>query len=247
MNQDEKELCLKIAKDKDVKAAFGGASNAYSKICQAQKDSGIEKMHLPEPWNGKLSAAKIMFISSNPSIDKDEEYPTEDWDDEKICGFFENRFKNGKKTAGGEKVTKAVSFWTGLIKYTNWISEEEGLEIHEICKERKNYKKYYAELNEVIVSTEIVHCKSQKEKGVADCEEDSHEKWTEEIVNLFTGKVIVLFGKYAKSHAEEIKKYQHVKENGIKVLCLSHPNARGLNDDARIKEIETQLRLVAEK
>ena len=241
MNQAEQKLCLKIAKDKDVKAAFGGASNAYSKICQAQKDSGIKNMHLPEPWNGKLSEAKIMFISSNPSIDKDEEYPTEDWDDEKICGFFENRFKNGKKTAGGEKVTKAVSFWTGLIKYTNWISKEADLKIPEICKEHRNYKKYYAELNDRIVSTEIVHCKSEKEKGVAACEKDSHKKWTEEIVNLFTGKVIVLFGKYAKSHAEEIKKYPRVKENEIKVLCLSHPNARGLKAADRIDEIQKEL------
>lgn len=49
--------------------------------CQAisdlQADEPWDRHQRPEPWNGHLETAPILFVSSNPSIDRSEPYPWE--------------------------------------------------------------------------------------------------------------------------------------------------------------------------
>lgn len=172
-------------------------------------------------------------------IDQSEVYPTNSWSDDDICAYFENRFKTGKQSDEGENVS--ICFWSALVKYTNWISAELNIGIKEICSDGKGYKNHYAELNDIIVSTEIVHCKSRGEEGVQECADASFNKWMEKIISLFKGKAIVLVGSIARRYAQEIKTFSHVQKNKISVLCISHPNAHGLSDDDRIEEIRKQI------
>ena len=48
--------------------------------------------HVPEPWSGHITRAAVLFVSSNPSIDPGEAYPTSGWDDEGRVDFFACRF-----------------------------------------------------------------------------------------------------------------------------------------------------------
>lgn len=237
MKQEAKDLCLKIAKDPAFFDGFTNSRSPYHEICSVQKNF-IEKQ-LPEPWNGNIENARIMFISSNPSISEDEIYPTDNfakWTDDKIADFFENRFTNGCRRNDGTPFF--VNFWNGLIKHTNWISEIcLGNSIPKICPEGRNYKDHYYKLNDVIVSTELVHCKSRNEIGVDDCLNDQF-KYMKEIVSLFKGEIIVLFGNYARNKKDEIK--QFVQGRNIRVLTLPAPAAHGFSDDDRREEIRRQ-------
>lgn len=77
------------------------ANGVCAKIIEFQKKSGLD-YHLPEPWNGNLSKAKIIFFGANPGYTKNELYPSMandywllpnkklDW--AKVADFFEHRF-----------------------------------------------------------------------------------------------------------------------------------------------------------
>ena len=106
-------IILEIAKCCEVEKAKLNDSHSCNKIVMSQNDS----FQLPEPWNGHLDNAEILFISSNPSIDPNENYPTASWKDEDIVSFFENRFEITPKnewstyygTEGGVKLIKLDS------------------------------------------------------------------------------------------------------------------------------------------
>ena len=53
---------------------------------------------LPEPWSGQIDIARLLFISSNPSINELEEYPEKSWELHRTTDFFHNRFTS---PAGG--------------------------------------------------------------------------------------------------------------------------------------------------
>ena len=50
------------------------------------------RLHRPEPWAGNLSSAKIVYLSSNPSFNDDENFPGNGMHDRK--SFCKRRLKN---------------------------------------------------------------------------------------------------------------------------------------------------------
>ena len=66
-------------------------------IVKSQVVSSLESFQVPEPWNGDIVDAPILFLSSNPSISEVEDYPCWGWDSELIEDFFVHRFGGGKK------------------------------------------------------------------------------------------------------------------------------------------------------
>ena len=49
-------------------------------------------VHVPEPWSGHITLSAVLFVSSSPSIDPAQAYPTDSWDDEMARHFFAGRF-----------------------------------------------------------------------------------------------------------------------------------------------------------
>ena len=94
MKSSERKLLLKIARNQEPQDVFdklkkgNDAASVYSKIVNAQIEMGVKEMHLPEPWNGHLSDAEVMIISSNPSLAADEMFPTKKWSDDDIANFL---------------------------------------------------------------------------------------------------------------------------------------------------------------
>ena len=204
MKSSERKLLLKIARNQEPQDVFdklkkgNDAASAYSKIVNAQIEMGIKEMHLPEPWNGHLSDAEVMIISSNPSLAADEMFPTKKWSDDDIANFFDKRF------AGNQR---KVRFWTCIAKYVSWIigKNAEGLDSSEI-------------LDRFVVSTEIVHCKSKGREGVNDCGGEE-VVFLDEIINLFSGKYVIILGDTAKRFYDD----GVFKIKGKKVAFMHEP------------------------
>lgn len=208
-------LLLEIAKCCEVEKAKTDNNHPCHKIVCSQNDLGIKDFQLPEPWNGHLDTAEILFISSNPSIDPNENYPTASWNDKDIISFFENRFDN---TPNNQWST----YWRTILKWAGWVIPNIGFD--------------------KIAITEIVHCKSQKEICVNPyCQKTCFNKWLREILKIFKGKYIIVVGK----KAEEYIKHHLDEEftDGKKVIYVSAPAAhiKGLTDEKRKQDILKQL------
>ena len=82
-----------------VKEIYDGGTNNCHEIVNQQKDAGVsfEKFKGPEAWNGRLDTAKILVISSNPSIGVGEYIPDRSWNMDDVIDFYQNRFDESKK------------------------------------------------------------------------------------------------------------------------------------------------------
>lgn len=211
--------------------------------------------HSPEPWNGDLDTAEILFVSSNPSIDFDDKtFPrlegggSENRDIE-IERFFIDRLEKDENYNN--------VYWKGILKYSGYILREtDNVEKIEKDKERK--------ISPKIALTEIVHCKSKKEIGVEKAARTCYENHTKYVLQYFlesptTPKVVVFVGRVARETIKELASNidphvdyeedlasfcQHEFGTGdgkARFIFLPHPNARGLTDKARQAKIDNQL------
>ena len=207
-------LMLKIARCEQVNAARNDDRHPCHMIVSSQEETAFQ---LPEPWNGDLSNAIILFVGSNPSYNSAEEFPTKDWNDAEIVPFFQNRFSND--------YYKRIRYWSLIRKYASWLL---------------GVSKDDPQLPEKICITEIVHCKSKHERGVREACNYCSQKWFDQILGGFKGDYIVVLGTFAKELLPTISTHK-------KVLFMPHPNARGVTDKDRIESIKKQLSVVSER
>ena len=203
---------------------------------------------LPEPWNGDLENAKLLFISSNPSIDDYEYYPTLKWKDEAICDYFHNRFSKEKQYVKNYLYPKLrdgystnwVRYWASIQKISKKLLERDvmpGID--------------YALL-------EIVRCKSKHEYGVDEATEECTEKYLNKTLSFNKSQVLVIVGKKAREIFEklfEIKlSLNKIIEKEIYlskrlIFYIPHSNSRGkrtlenILDQLSIDKIRNELRI----
>src|ERR1700745_1036152 len=105
-NETDKERAMdllhEIARCPNIHQWFTAPQNRNpcSKIISVQHSSHpqtLNQHHVPEPWSGDREHAPILFLSSNPSIDEQEEFPLWSWSDAWIEDFFTNRYHGGRK------------------------------------------------------------------------------------------------------------------------------------------------------
>ncbi|WP_160360583.1 hypothetical protein [Clostridium chromiireducens] len=197
MKKETRELLLKIVRCENVKKCYNGDSKCFcNKVVKSQERDEIENFSVPEPWNGDLENAKILFVSSNPSFDENENYPIQEWDDEKIIEFFDGRF-NGKYTEirKDNKVSvrymdgtagKVVKFWSGVRMRTADLLYEND----------KDGKKVKHGIDYCL--TEVVHCKSKEQIGldnntISEC----CTKYFDDIFSLSNSKLVIILGEKA--------------------------------------------------
>ena len=124
----EVALALEIARCPEVERARRLVSHPCSSIVRLQQeDPGT--FQVPEGWAGNLSAARVVFLSSNPSISEDgadhragsaERYPRAAWADHYIADFMTRRFAPDAGHTDGDRficqdgtfAPQAVRFWT---------------------------------------------------------------------------------------------------------------------------------------
>ena len=185
-----------------------------------------------EAWNGDIASAEVLFISSNPSFDKDETeklnnpYPNiQKAKEEEFIDFFKNRFSN-------TEWKDYPKFWKRIAKFTTFITEYKN-------KDKKVFFK------ESVATTEIVHCKSTNEIGVKESCDICFDLWLKKILVKFTGKYIILVGNFA---CERVSAINEIAKGKI-IITTQHTNSRikGNTDKVRqesfCEQIENQTRI----
>jgi hypothetical protein len=155
---------------------------------------------VPEAWAGALLTARIVFVSSNPSISvakpgspplTSEAYPLGASSDDTIAQFLLQRFAPTVRPKpfvvgdrhlqlDGEYATTKTRFWTSIRARATELLE------------------YAADPNADYVLTEVVHCKSKGEKGVAKASATCATRYLDRILELTPATVMVVVG--SKAH-----------------------------------------------
>lgn len=191
--------------------------------------------HVPEPWNGNLDTAKILFVSSNPSIDLNEKkfpkFESEEWTEDKkndVVDFFSNRLESYKNR-----------YWTGILKYAGYILKKTD-SLRALDKKKDEDK--IREIASCIALTEIVHCKSKGETGVKKAAKTCFDTHTKSVIKHFletrsesekkqseTKKTVVFVGGKARDliYAVANKKAFSIKDEPISSFCKSEFGKRG--------------------
>ena len=167
------------------------------------------KLHRPEAWTGKLSKAKILFLSSNPGFDLNENFPSwdeNDWPIEKVLDFAVNRFSNQddrkygatdiSNPHGPDRTISKSGLASNKVPHWSWVRRYVALILDKPVSETSAINDY--------VMTELVHCKSLDEKGViAKALKTCSDKYFEKILEISPAKLIFIAGtKSGKMFAE---------------------------------------------
>jgi hypothetical protein len=184
-------LLLQITGCPVVAECRAGSRLACSRVVGVQSAISWSDFHVPEPWNGELESARVLFVSSNPAIDSAELYPTPSWADTERIDFFRHRFSGGKQA------------WTDafrtLLKDGRYDAAPRA-------------GKYWAEIHNRAIEllgpearpgidyalTEVVHCKSSSNHGVKEARVECATRYLEPVLQVASSaRVIVLVGKQA--------------------------------------------------
>ena len=230
MTKETRELMLKIAKCEELDKAKNDNNHPCHTIVHYQDD--LSAFQIPEPWNGDIENAEILFIGPNAAIDmtENERYPHKDWNDDDISEFFEKRFE--EKYYKDNK-TKQL-YWRIARLTASWI-------LNIPLDDREN------EIEKHICLTEAVHCKTKDtgtESGFKEACEKCY-KYLSSIIERFGGRYIVVFGKPAEKMLKKEdengisvhKKYKNTKT----ILYCAHPNAHGVSYEMRKTEISSHI------
>ena len=169
------ELLLSISHCEEVEKALIDKNNECHVVVSYQKK---EPRHLPEPWNGNINTAEVLFISSNPSYNAKENFPSPLSDVFSVEKFFLNRLYNSDYRP---------RFYIGIKKCALWIlkTTEESKLKNRIC------------------CTNIVHCKSPRQIGVERACNKCSQKWLAKVLQEFHGEYIVVIGRIAQKMIDE--------------------------------------------
>ena len=213
---DTNELLLAITRCPEVEKAQRDGGHCCHEIVCSQRAGDFQA---PEPWRGHIETAPILFVSSNPSIaDPDPDYPRADWQDDKIVEYFQEGFGRMRP-----EDRNRVPFWRSVDRIAHRIFGHNGT-----VTPGQDY-----------ALTEIVHCKSTREKGVGKAQPFCPTKWLDLVMGQSGAKIIVLLGRHARDHCAArwcLDKEQRVHYSvpiagrNRAVVILPHPNARGAHN-----------------
>lgn len=166
-----------------------GRSHPCSSIVSFQNEQNLQ---LPEPWTGKLSEAPILFVTSHPSIDIEEGFPTQDWSEDDILNFFTNRWDSKwvKRSPDGKPLYPLLK--TGKYRKNRVVTwAGVGQRAEELLGRAPAFGVDFA-------ITAVVHCKSWNGTGVAEAAKECAEKYLSRIMQISPAKVIVVMGDLAR-------------------------------------------------
>ncbi len=226
------ELLLSVTQCPELSRAKRDGSHPCAKIVGVQQG---DLRHLPEPWSGHIDAAPILFLSSNPSIDAKEDFPTASWDSGDIADYFNRRFepRAGYVT---DKQYRGVRFWSSVRVRAGEILGRAAVPGRDFAL------------------TELVHCKSKNEIGVSDALPLCSRHWLSPVIEHSAAQVVVLLGSRARDVCVRLweldgSKSAHfgVELGGIEraVVIIPHPNAFGPKKISDHLSEETLTRLQA--
>jgi uracil-DNA glycosylase len=226
--ESSKGLLLEIARCPNVLVCFENPEEQHpcSNIVSSQRATGLGDFQVPEPWNGLIGQAPLLFISSNPSYNRKEDFPLWSWDDKSIEDYFHHRFWGGRRLW----VKNGVQ---GLLRNGTY---SEPTPFWEAVKQRAiELFERSVQPGEDYALTEVVHCKSRRQKGVDDALEECSQRYLRRVIEMSGARVICILGAIARGATKglfDIPADVHLTspiEVGDKqriFVFLPHPNAK---------------------
>lgn len=211
-NAASRSLAVEIANCPELAKVSRGESSGCSRVAGWQTETFVElgkspteaekSRHLPEPWAGALSTAQIMFLSSNPSFDPDEHYPDQSWDDEAVADFMAERFVLDASRGFGalDGPTERDQDRT-ILKAGRNVALSRRVRTWQVLRRRaaiildRPVSETLA--SQHYVMTEVVHCKSQREVGVAEALPTCVDRWLIKILAACPARLVVVSGQQA--------------------------------------------------
>jgi uracil-DNA glycosylase len=199
----------------------GDASHPCATIVRSQHVSG-DDFQLPEPWRGQIDKARILFLGSNPSIG-DDRYALQTSTRAQVWESQQLAFGGGSRpyVIDGIRTTKPNGSPDRVVRY--WSS----------IRARARELIPGAVPGEDYAISEIVHCKSKGEEGVAEAAETCYAMHMSAVFSVATAKVVIVLGKFAKEligavPAPLVPSRLELGGRIRTLLFLPHPNARGV-------------------
>lgn len=204
----QQQVILDIAKCKEISKGINDSKHSCYDILNCQKNkNGIHLVgndyHLPEPFNGNIENAKILFIGANPNYNSNELYPKSNWNDSDIVNYFLNR-----------KIQKGTPYLREMLDIAKYVYKEKYNTnvsqkiIKSIDSVQSNGCLSIALSDLQISLTEIVHCKSHSFKNVSNltCNKcvSNH---LQNVLSLFKGKYVIMIGDDVKQFTSVIKQF----------------------------------------
>jgi uracil-DNA glycosylase len=209
---------------------------------------------IPEPWNGNLAKARILFIGQNPSVDFEEDFldvgTSKNMSREEILDFFETRFEK-KIKEGTEVKLKNGTYGRSnpFLRFVKEIAES----LYENSDQQVQPGIDYA-------LSEAVRCKSANAIGVHHAVNNCASRYLKGTLQLSGARVIVCLGAQARrafliATSSELKETdtsiqfgQVFQWHGKKVIFMKHSSAyghkgkKGMPTGRELAEIRALLR-----
>lgn len=200
----------------------GDGSHPYAKIIRSQHVPDND-FQLPEPWRGQIDKARLLFLGSNPSIG-DDRYALQSSPETQVWESQHLAFGGGSRpyVIDGIRTTTAAGSPDRVVRY--WSS----------IRARARELIPGAVAGEDYAISEIIHCKSKGEEGVAQAAETCFAMHMSAVFSLAAAKVVIVLGKVAKEvliggvPAPSDPRQLELGGRKRMVLFLPHPNARGV-------------------
>lgn len=203
------KLAMQIGRCSNFIEVLNGVKNSCEEVVNSQLEfhsptpvSIVEKtsvFHTPEPWAGNLTTAKIMFLSSNPSIDPNEIFPNLTWSENEALDFSLNRFSSDPNRKYGATEGSSIQDFdrTILTSGTSPKRVNTWMRLRNRAAVLLEKQPEHTSATSDYVMTEVVHCKSQREVGVSSALSTCVSKWFEPVLALCAARVIIVSGEPA--------------------------------------------------
>jgi hypothetical protein len=202
----------------------GAPAHPCRKIVKSQETTDCKTFQLPEPWVGQIDVAPILFVSSNPSIGKDDHAdgntdPKKIWESHHLAfgGGSRAYIVNGTKTTRDDgSIIKSVKYWESIKARAQELFPNRTVQ---------------AGLDYAI--TETVHCKSEGEFGIEDALDTCAGLYMERVLAIAAARVVVIVGSIAKRWflkgvTAPSSPVELVFNSQPRIMIfIPHPNARG--------------------
>jgi len=242
-------LARDIQRCDELEAVLEGRPSGCREVVSYQGLGRDGRWYVPEPWTGHIGSAQILFVSSNPGAgpenerfdplrhmsmrDSDQDlFAAADgaFDDLQFPGIASGIYNRDRRRS---RAAHPVAYWRwclGIARELLGRQPEPGID--------------YA-------LTEVVHCGSAKEWGLADAMPVCAARYLRRVLAVSPARVIVVVGAIARRTFEEMLKSEFTGEvlsfppsawlwqtgelagSNRYVVALPHPNARVPAHDIR--------------
>lgn len=198
-------LALDIARCQEIARTGDDPAHPCRTIVQLQGTPENAQRQVPEAWAGGLESARVLYVSSNPSISEagdhnsgevPERYPRTWWDDESIASFITRRFDQRLDPPlstddhflreDGQQSPGHVRFWRAARKRSTELLG------------------YAADPAVDYAMTEVVRWKSKREVGVASAAQVCAPRYLERTIALCPAPLVVVVGSKARDRLSEM-------------------------------------------